>query len=46
MSRGGFVDTFAREDFDRDTRSSIFLEVVNNKKFFFLQTSFFSRPMV
>jgi hypothetical protein len=30
MSRGGFVDIFAREDFDRNTRSCVFLEVVNN----------------
>jgi hypothetical protein len=31
MTRVGVVDTFASEDFDRDTRSCVFLEVVNNK---------------
>jgi hypothetical protein len=30
MFKGAFVDTFAREDFDRDTRSCVFLEVVYN----------------
>jgi hypothetical protein len=30
MSRGSFVDTFAREDFDKDTRSCVLLKVVNN----------------
>jgi hypothetical protein len=43
---GGFVDTFAREDFDRDTHSCVFFEVLNNKNFLFLQIGFFSHSMV
>jgi hypothetical protein len=44
--RGGVVDTFVAEDFDRDAHSCVFLEVVNNKNFLFLQSSFFSHSMV
>jgi hypothetical protein len=43
---GGFVDTFAREHFDKDTCSCVFLEVVNKKLPFFLQTGFLSHSMV
>jgi hypothetical protein len=45
MTRG-VVDTFASEDFDRNTRSCVFLKVVNNKNFFFLHIDFLFHFMV
>jgi hypothetical protein len=38
---GGVVDSFAREDFDRNACSCVFLEVVNNKFFFYKLVSSF-----
>jgi hypothetical protein len=46
MTRVEVVHTFASEDFDKDARSCVFLEVVNNKNFLFLQTGFLSHFMV